>query len=82
MFNMKLLFVITLATTAFALPQAPAATNPTPTSELTEAKPVPAPGVLPKEGLRALPWPAFESFASSVGLDPAKATAKPGDNSG
>ena len=69
----SLVLAFLLASIAHALPQAPppgsaAAAGPTPSSPKVI-------GQLPKDGLKALPFPYFDQLASLLGFDPSKATA-------
>jgi hypothetical protein len=69
--------LLSLCSLAFAAPQG---TPASPTTASVAPKPV---GVLPKEGLSALPWPGqFADLASLAGYDPAKATPNPGSTNG
>ena len=63
----SIVLAILLAGIAHALPSPPpAGTPPPPTPKVI--------GELPKDGLKAMPYPNFDELASQLGFDPSKAT--------
>jgi hypothetical protein len=71
----SIVLAVVLASIAHALPAPP---PPGGIDPAEAGPPHPTPqvlGELPKDGLKALPYPDFDGLASALGFDPAKATS-------